>query len=87
MGTEAVVYISTTPPANPYSGKLWYRSDQGKLFVYYSDVDSSQWVGVSAIGTTGFTGSASPGYTGSAGAGSSISSGDLFLGSMLLGGM
>jgi len=49
-GTEALVYINTSAPASPTAGKLWYRSDQGRLYIYYNDGDSSQWVGVSASG-------------------------------------
>ena len=31
-------------PSNPYDGQLWWKSDEGKLKVWYEDVDSSQWV-------------------------------------------
>jgi len=31
-------------PSNPYDGQLWWKSDEGKLKIYYEDVDSSQWV-------------------------------------------
>ena len=33
-----------TPPANPQDGDLWWSSLLGKLFVYYTDGDGSQWV-------------------------------------------
>lgn len=61
MGTEAIVYISTTVPSSPYNGKLWYKSDEGKLYVYYTDPDSSQWVGITATGRPGYTGSSATG--------------------------
>ncbi|MDA7436429.1 hypothetical protein N8654_01965 [Synechococcus sp. AH-601-B19] len=38
---------STTPPANPLSGNLWFNSDDGRLYIYYTDGDSSQWVDAS----------------------------------------
>ena len=38
---------STTPPSNPQSGNLWYNSDDGRLYIYYTDADSSQWVDAS----------------------------------------
>jgi hypothetical protein len=38
------VTISATAPADPAAGDLWWDSDDGKLFVYYTDGDSSQWV-------------------------------------------
>ena len=57
IGTEAVVYISTTPPSSAFAGKFWYKSDEAALYVYYVDVDSSQWVSITAAGSTGYTGS------------------------------
>ena len=41
------VPASTTPPANPEPGNLWFNSEEGRLYVYYQDVDSSQWVDAS----------------------------------------
>jgi hypothetical protein len=32
------------PPSNPEDGQLWWNSDDGRLYIYYTDVDSSQWV-------------------------------------------
>ena len=40
----ALVAIGTTAPTTPVVGQLWWRSDSGKLFVYYNDGTSSQWV-------------------------------------------
>ena len=39
-GTET----TPTPPSNPVEGQLWWNSDDGRLYIYYTDVDSSQWV-------------------------------------------
>lgn len=45
------IEISTTPPASPSSGDLWFESDTGKQFIYYD----SFWVEIS--GTDGADGS------------------------------
>ena len=39
----------TNPPTNPTpeSGNLWYNSDDGRLYIYYVDADTSQWVDAS----------------------------------------
>ena len=36
--------VSDTDPNNPASGDRWYDSVSGRTYVYYEDVDSSQWV-------------------------------------------
>jgi cold shock CspA family protein len=36
--------VSETPPADPDNGDTWFDSSTGKAYIYYSDVDSSQWV-------------------------------------------
>jgi len=38
--------VSATPPSTAGSGNLWWDSDNGKLYIYYSDGNSSQWVAV-----------------------------------------
>src|SRR5215475_8112658 len=40
----ALVSIGTTAPATPTAGQLWWRSDTGRLMIYYNDGTSSQWV-------------------------------------------
>jgi len=45
-------------PSNPSDGDLWWDSDGGKMYVYYDDGASSQWVSVSVPGATGSTGPA-----------------------------
>jgi hypothetical protein len=42
--------ISTTAPSAPNPGDLWYDSDDGRLFVYYDDGATSQWVDSSPYG-------------------------------------
>lgn len=36
--------VASSPPGNPNQGNLWWNQDYGRLFVYYTDVDTSQWV-------------------------------------------
>ena len=38
------VTVSDTAPSSPSEGDLWWDSGDGKLFVYYNDGSSSQWV-------------------------------------------
>lgn len=61
---NVVLNISGTSPSGPTSGQIWYDSDDGKLYFYYTDVDSSQWVEIaSTVGSTGPTGPTGPGVT------------------------
>jgi len=43
-GGGASVSVSNTAPSNPSDGDLWYDSSVLKLYVYYADGSSSQWV-------------------------------------------
>jgi hypothetical protein len=36
--------IQSLVPGSPNPGQLWFNSDLGRLFIYYSDGDSSQWI-------------------------------------------
>ena len=56
---DANVIIGNTPPLNPTTGDLWYNSDDGRLYVYYTDADSSQWVDASPDGRGTDSGGAS----------------------------
>lgn len=38
------VTVSATAPVDPDDGALWWDSDDGKMFIYYNDGTSSQWV-------------------------------------------
>ena len=59
--TGASVIVSDTPPSSPSSGDLWTDSTTMKMFIYYEDADSSQWVGVSgSSGADGDIGPAGP---------------------------
>ena len=55
-GGGASVTTDDTAPSSPSDGDLWYDTDDGGMFVYYADTDSSQWVEV--IGSQGATGAA-----------------------------
>jgi hypothetical protein len=41
------VTVSDTPPTSPVAGRLWWNSELGRMFVYYNDGSSSQWVDAS----------------------------------------
>jgi hypothetical protein len=43
-GGGASVTTSDTAPVSPSDGDLWYDSVGGRLYVYYDDGDTSQWV-------------------------------------------
>lgn len=46
--------ISPTPPVSPVAQQLWWDSDTGRLYIYYNDGNTSQWVQLNAV----------PGYDG-----------------------
>jgi hypothetical protein len=45
-GGGASIEVSDTPPSSPDDNALWVDSDNGGLYFYYNDGDSSQWVQV-----------------------------------------
>lgn len=47
--TQAPVYIGTTAPAVPAHGSLWWNSETGRMYLYYVDANSSQWVSLSLL--------------------------------------
>ena len=54
-GSGASVSVGATAPIGPYAGDLWYNSDYGRLFIYYSDEDSQQWVDAAPFNFSGIT--------------------------------
>lgn len=46
-GGGATVTTSDTPPSSPVDGDLWWKSNEGRLKVFYADGDSTQWVDAS----------------------------------------
>jgi hypothetical protein len=47
--------ISDTPPASPTQGQTWWRSSDGRFFIWYNDGNSSQWVEITAVLAEGGT--------------------------------
>lgn len=81
--TTASVDISATVPANPLVGDLWWSDVDGRLYIYYADVDSSQWVDASpeTKKNAGGEGGGGTSVTVSTVAPSSTSEGDLWFNS------
>ena len=48
QGSDAGLTASTGAPSNPDAGDMWWDSDDGNLYVYYNDGDSSQWVHINS---------------------------------------
>lgn len=44
ISSNSLVAVSTTPPASPLNGALWYDLIGGQLYVWMNDGSSSQWV-------------------------------------------
>ena len=40
----ANLHVSNTPPENPTNGTRWFDTESGRTYIYYTDVDSSDWV-------------------------------------------
>ena len=56
-GGGATVTTSDTAPSAPTDGDLWWKSDEGRLKVYYADGDSTQWVDANPpLAPSGITG-------------------------------
>ena len=55
-GGGASVTTSDAAPSSPSAGDLWYNTNAGGLFVYYTDANSSQWVEVTTPGPAGPSG-------------------------------
>ena len=43
-GSNFSVSTGDTPPATANNGDLWWKTNEGRLKIYYTDADSSQWV-------------------------------------------
>ena len=46
-GSGASVTVADAAPGSATSGDLWWKSDEARLKVYYTDTDGSQWVDAS----------------------------------------
>ena len=54
----ATVSVSDAAPSSPAAGQLWWNSSVNKLYIYYTDANSSQWVQATTPGATGAAGAA-----------------------------
>jgi hypothetical protein len=43
-GNVGGVTVSTTPPTSPTLGSLWFNSNTGALYIYYTDSQGSKWI-------------------------------------------
>ena len=46
-GSGASVVVLDTPPTDPEQGDMWWNTIDGRLYIWYQDVDSGQWVDAS----------------------------------------
>ena len=53
LRANALVNVGQTAPSSPVVGNLWWDTDVGKLFIYYTDPNGSQWVEVEPSGSGG----------------------------------
>ena len=51
--TTAVTISSNTAPTTPVINDLWWNTDEGALYVYYNDGNTSQWVSAAPPGIDG----------------------------------
>jgi len=51
-GGNVAIAITDTAPTSPTPGNLWYDKEIGRTFIYYQDIDGSQWVDVAPAGTS-----------------------------------
>lgn len=58
------VTISSSSPSSPLVGDLWFNSSNGRMYVYYNDEDSNQWIEIAGaegpVGPVGPTGPTGP---------------------------
>jgi len=59
-GGGASVTISDASPGSPSAGDLWWSANTNQLFIYYTDVDSNQWVEATTPGPVGPSGPTGP---------------------------
>ena len=51
VNSEANIEVEPAPgPNDPDEGRLWYDSSNGKLYIYYNDGNSTQWVEIGGGG-------------------------------------
>ena len=47
-GGGTSVSVSDTAPSSPSAGDLWFDSSTAKMYIYYSDANTDQWVSVTS---------------------------------------
>ena len=52
-GADGSTAVSDAAPSSPSAGQLWWNSTTNKLYIYYTDANSSQWIQASTPGATG----------------------------------
>lgn len=60
VSNSAGVYAGPYPPGNPPDNKLWFNTQLGKLFIWFDDGDSEQWVDLSGGGGSPVVSSPTP---------------------------
>lgn len=40
---QSPFYTSDTPPSNPVAGDAWFNTNDGTMYIYYNDGNTSQW--------------------------------------------
>jgi hypothetical protein len=50
-GGNVAIAITNVAPTDPQEGNLWYDLDIGRTFIYYTDIDGSQWVDANPSGS------------------------------------
>lgn len=53
--TPGQAQVSSTAPSTPSNGDQWYNTNDGNLYVYYNDGDTSQWVQIKSDATLSST--------------------------------
>jgi hypothetical protein len=46
IGINQALAISDTAPSTPANGQFWFDSINARLYIYYADPNTSQWVGI-----------------------------------------
>ena len=59
-GGNASVTVSDSAPSSPSNGDLWFKSDVGELYLWYTDGSSNQWVEASGGSNTVVTSDSAP---------------------------
>jgi hypothetical protein len=53
VSVPAVTSVSDNAPSSPQPFQLWWESDTGNLYIWYTDADTSQWVQINLSGGAG----------------------------------